>query len=80
MRLSEMKEGQAGRIVSVGGEIRLRRRLIEMGLTRGALFNIEKYAPLRDPLELVVKGTHVSLRVREAAEIAVEPIESGSPA
>lgn len=73
MRLSDMKEGQTGRIVSVGGEMRLRRRIIEMGITRGARFHIEKYAPLRDPLELVVKGTHVSLRVKEAAEIKVEP-------
>ena len=72
MRLSEMREGQYGRIVSVGGDMRLRRRILEMGLTRGAEFYIEKYAPLRDPLELVVKGMHVSLRVNDAAAITVE--------
>lgn len=73
MNLSQMKEGQKGRIISVGGEVRLRRRIIEMGITRGADFYVEKYAPLKDPLELVVNGSHVSLRVKEAAEILVEP-------
>lgn len=71
MRLSEMREGETGRIVGINGEPRLRRRILEMGLTRGAEVYIEKYAPLKDPLELIVKGYHVSLRVREAAEIQV---------
>ncbi len=73
MNLSQMKEGQKGRIISVGGEIRLRRRIIEMGLSRGVYFRVEKYAPLKDPLELNVNGNHVSLRVKEAAGIIVEP-------
>ena len=72
MQLSDMKEGQSGRIVSVGGDMRLRRRILEMGLTRGVDFYIEKYAPLRDPLELIVRGMHISLRVNEAAAISVE--------
>ncbi|MFO7839619.1 MAG: FeoA family protein [Desulfosalsimonadaceae bacterium] len=71
MRLSEMQEGQSARIVGIEGDPRLRRRIQEMGLTRGSEIYIEKYAPLRDPLELIVKGYHVSLRVREAAEIQV---------
>jgi Fe2+ transport system protein FeoA len=69
-----MKEGQRGKIVSVGGDMRLRRRILEMGLTKGSDIYIEKYAPLKDPLELVVKGCHVSLRVREATEISVDPM------
>lgn len=75
MRLSEMREGQSGRILSVGGEMRLRRRILEIGLSRGVEFYIEKYAPLRDPLELIIKGMHVSLRVSEASAIMVEPLE-----
>ena len=70
-----MKEGQTGRVISIGGEIRLRKRIMEMGLGRGVNFYIEKYAPLKDPIELIVNGSHVSLRVREAAEIVVEPGE-----
>jgi len=75
MQLSEMREGQSARIVGVGGEMRLRRRLLEMGLTKGTKIYIEKYAPLKDPLELVVKGFHVSLRVSEATEISVDLAE-----
>lgn len=70
-----MREGQKGKIVRVGGEIRLRRRILEMGLTRGSEIYVEKYAPLKDPLELVVRGSHISLRVNEAAEIDVEAAE-----
>ena len=74
MRLSEMREGQSGTIVHVGGNGILRRRILEMGILKGTQIHIEKYAPLRDPLELIVKGYHVSLRVKEAAEIEVDNV------
>ncbi len=74
MLLSELKEGQRGKIVRVGGNGNLRRRIFEMGILQGTEFTVEKYAPLRDPLELIVKGYHVSLRVEEAAQITVEAI------
>ena len=74
MRLSEMKEGQSATIVHVGGNGILRRRILEMGILKGTQVYIEKYAPLRDPLELIVKGYHVSLRVKEAAEVEVDNI------
>ncbi len=74
MRLSELREGQRADIVKVGGTSLLRRRILEMGLVRGAEVYVEKYAPLKDPLELIVKGYHVSLRVEEAAEILVENV------
>ncbi|HMA85305.1 MAG TPA: FeoA family protein [Desulfosalsimonadaceae bacterium] len=71
MRLSDMREGDTGKIISIGGEPRLRRRILEMGLTKGSDIYIEKYAPLKDPMELIIKDFHVSLRVKEAAEIQV---------
>ena len=74
MRLSEMKEGQSGTIVHVGGNGILRRRILEMGILKGTQVYVEKYAPLRDPLELIIKGYHVSLRVKEAAEIEVDNV------
>ncbi len=74
MRLSEMKEGQSATIVHVGGNGILRRRILEMGILKGTQLYIEKYAPLRDPLELIVKGYHVSLRVKEAAEVEVDDV------
>lgn len=73
--LSRMKSGQEGVIVRVSGERVLRRRLLEMGINRGTKIYVEKYAPLKDPLELVVKGYHVSLRVEEAANILVDQVQ-----
>jgi Fur family transcriptional regulator, ferric uptake regulator len=74
MDLSQMKAGQEGTIVRVSGATQLRRRLLEMGINRGTTIYVEKYAPLRDPLELVVKGYHISIRVEEAANILVENV------
>ncbi len=75
MHLSEVKEGQTVRIVKVGGNSILRRRILEMGVIKGTDVYVEKYAPLKDPVELIVKGYHVSMRVEEAAHITVEEIK-----
>lgn len=72
MLLSEMKEGERGVIVRVAGNGALRRRILEMGIIKGTTIFVEKYAPLKDPVELIVKGFHISLRVEEAAQITVE--------
>ncbi|HID97435.1 MAG TPA: ferrous iron transport protein A [Thermodesulfobacteriaceae bacterium] len=77
MFLSDMREGQSGVIERVGGNGLLRRRLLEMGFLRGTEIYVEKYAPLKDPLELIVKGYHVSLRVEEAAQISVVNVKQG---
>lgn len=75
MRLSEMREGESGRVLSIGGNSTLRRRVFEMGIIKGSNLYVEKYAPLKDPMEIIVKGYHISLRVEEAAHIIVEKIE-----
>jgi Fe2+ transport system protein FeoA len=74
MRLSELKEGQRATIARVGGSGLLRRRILEMGVVKGTEIYVEKYAPLKDPLELIVKGYHISLRVEEAHQIDVENV------
>ncbi len=74
MQLSEMKQGQLGIITRIGGNGALRRRILEMGILKGTEVYVEKYAPLKDPVELIVKGYHVSLRVEEAAQIMVDRI------
>ncbi|MFO7964693.1 MAG: FeoA family protein [Desulfobacterales bacterium] len=76
MLLSEMKEGQTAEIVRIGGNGPLRRRILEMGIRKGTRVYVEKYAPLKDPLELNIKGFHVSLRVKEAAQIEVRMVDS----
>ena len=75
MLLSEMREGDTATVVKIGGNGALRRRILEMGILRGTEVYVEKYAPLRDPLELIVKGMHISLRVEEAdyIEVAAQP-------
>ncbi len=73
-QLSEIKEGQAAVIVRVGGKGAFRRRLLEMGLVKDTPVYVEKYAPLKDPLELIVKGYSISLRVEEAALITVRDV------
>lgn len=72
--LSKMKAGQQGIITKVLGKNILRRRLLEMGINRGTAVYVEKYAPLKDPIELIVKGYHVSIRIEEASNILVEDI------
>lgn len=74
MRLSEMKEGQSAVIIRVGGKGAFRKRLLEMGLVKNTPIYVEKYAPLKDPMELLVKGYAISLRVEEAALITVEAL------
>ena len=79
MKLSDLKQGRYAVILKVGGNGALRRRILEMGLLKGARIYVEKYAPLKDPLELIIKGMHVSLRVEEAAQIDVEPLTPAEP-
>ena len=69
-----MKEGQTGTITRIGGENSLRRRILEMGILKGSEVYVEKYAPLKDPLELIIKGAHISLRIKEAAQITVDNV------
>ena len=70
--LSAFKQGERGLIIKVQGSGAFRKRLQEMGFIKGTEVFVEKYAPLRDPVELVVKGYHLSLRVEEAAQVLME--------
>jgi Fe2+ transport system protein FeoA len=74
MKLSDLKQGQSGVIEQVGGSGALRRRIFEMGMVKGVRVHVEKYAPLKDPVELIIKGAHVSLRVQEAAQIRISDV------
>ena len=70
--LSAFKQGERGVIIKVQGSGAFRKRLQEMGFIKGTEVFVEKYAPLRDPVELIVKGYHVSLRVEEATQVLLE--------
>ncbi len=72
--LSDLRPGEKGTILEIGGSDNFRNRLIEMGITRGAEICVDKFAPLRDPMELIVKGYHLSLRGADARKIAVKRV------
>ena len=67
--LRDYKEGQRGKIIDVRGAGKFKKRITEMGFIKGAEIYVEKYAPLRDPIEFIVKGYHVGLRRDEAEKI-----------
>jgi Fe2+ transport system protein FeoA len=73
--LSELVPGEKGRIVKVGGGKGIRRRLLDMGVVSGAMVEVQRVAPLGDPVEIRVKGYDLALRMGEAANIKVELIE-----
>jgi Fe2+ transport system protein FeoA len=73
--LRDYKEGQKGVILEVMGAGKFKKRITEMGFLRGAVLFVEKYAPLRDPIEIVIKGYHLSLRRSEADFIVMSEPE-----
>jgi ferrous iron transport protein A len=74
-KLSELKTGEKGIIERITGMGRFKQRLMEMGFVPGAEIEVEKFAPLRDPIEYVLKGYHVSLRHNEAEKVLVRESE-----
>ena len=71
-RLDEFKIGESGRIYSVSGEGRMRRRLFDMGVTNGAEVYLKKKAPFGDPLEIHIRGYELTLRKSEASLVTME--------
>jgi Fe2+ transport system protein FeoA len=69
--LSLLPLGQKGRVVSISLPEEPRQRLLEMGLTVGAQLEVVRYAPLGDPVDIKVRGYHLSLRKNEAAGVLV---------
>jgi len=72
--LSLLQPGDQGEVVLVQAQGPVRQRLLEMGFIRGARLRVEKLAPLGDPMELVIKGYHLSLRRDESSCILVQPV------
>ena len=74
MTLRELGVGRSGRVVSVGGEKVLRRRLLEMGITPLTRVTVKKVAPMGDPIELLLRGYVLSLRLEDAGRILIEEV------
>ncbi len=71
MTLKDVRIGEKVTVLKVGGEGALRRRIMDMGITKGTEILLRKTAPLGDPLELTVRGYELSLRKADAEMIEV---------
>ncbi len=70
--LRQIKPGQTATVVKLYGEGAVRRRIMDMGITKGVEIYVRKMAPLGDPMELNVRGYELSLRKADAEMIEVE--------
>lgn len=70
--LREVKVGQTVTVVKLHGEGAIRRRIMDMGITKGVSIRLRKVAPLGDPLEITVRGYELSIRKADAEMVEVE--------
>ena len=71
MTLREVKIGETVTVVRLNGEGAVKRRIMDMGITKGTSVYVRKVAPLGDPIEITVRGYELSLRKAEAEHIEV---------
>ncbi len=75
MLLSEGVPGRRYKVRSIKGEsLTLMRRMVDMGVVPGSVVEVERVAPLGDPVEVLVRGYHLSLRREEASAVEVEEV------
>ena len=70
--LKNVECGQTVKVSRLGGEGAVRRRIMDMGITKGTEVYVRKVAPLGDPIEVTVRGYELSLRKGEAENIVIE--------
>ncbi|MBQ2049986.1 MAG: ferrous iron transport protein A [Spirochaetales bacterium] len=70
--LKEVKIGETVRVSRINGEGAVKRRIMDMGITRGTEIYVRKVAPLGDPVEITVRGYELSIRKADAAMVDVE--------
>ena len=70
--LRDVSIGKTVRVIKVHGEGALRRRIMDMGITRGVEIYVRKVAPLGDPIEVMVRGYELSLRKVDAEMVEIE--------
>jgi len=70
--LSELLPGEKGVVKKVLGNSMIKRRIVDMGVVAGTIIEVQKFAPLGDPMEIKLKGFNLSLRKNEAELIELE--------
>ncbi len=73
MTLNDVAVGDSCTVVRLNDSGEIRRRIMDMGITKGARIRVNKSAPLGDPIDVTVRGYHLSLRRADAANIEVMP-------
>ena len=72
MTLKDLKPGQSAVVKKLSGEGAVKRRIMDMGITKGIEIFVRKVAPLGDPMELTVRGYELSIRKSEAENVEIE--------
>lgn len=70
--LREVRIGESAQVVKLHGEGAVKRRIMDMGITKGVSVSVRKVAPLGDPVEVTVRGYELSLRKADAEMVEVE--------
>jgi DtxR family Mn-dependent transcriptional regulator len=73
-KLKDLKPGQKGKVLKINARGETNKRIVEMGVTSGSVVEVERVAPLGDPIDIKVKGYHLSLRKDEAEGIEIEAL------
>ena len=74
--LKEVKPGETVRVIKLNGDGVVKRRIMDMGITKGVEIYVRKVAPLGDPVEISVRGYELSLRKADADMVAVEELSA----
>ena len=72
MKMSELKPGDKGLVLKVENTGEAARRLMDLGLHKGAAFKVVRRAPMGDPMEIKIRGSLLALRMKEAEFVVVE--------
>ena len=73
--LRDVKVGDTVKVKKLHGEGAIKRRIMDMGITKGTEIYVRKVAPLGDPVELTIRGYELSVRKADAEMVEVEPVE-----
>ena len=73
--IADLLPKEKGKIKRISAKAHLRRKLLDMGILPGAIVEMVRRAPLGDPIDIKIKGYHLSLRKSEAAYISIERIK-----
>ena len=79
MRLKDMKRGDSATVVGIGGRDMVKKRILDLGITKGCKIKMVRIAPLGDPVELELRGYRLTIRMSDAEFVEIDDITPESP-